>query len=928
MFKGRNNNFYLFILLFLFSRNNFNCQYKDVRISNCLFNDQDKYSLLNEFCFNNVLMFKDKDYHFAKNTNGDLIVQLHDYSENDELSNSRMFYGLKNDGRYIISNDLYIREFNLDVDENKKNKNNKNFELSNSKILFVAIPNIDQIQNEYLLSINSKNSLVELYDLNNIENNYFTWNFYQFFGLNENDAIGLCDFEIFELKKESKYIIAFIPKNFIDENIKNSIFIKKFRFESFNAGAIKEINSIKFEKYVNKKILSVFLMDDKENALGVLTFETNYRRRNSEIMSPFDGSSLRKLNNHNIFNLIFYINYFEIKRTEINHDQIKDHFREEFLFIKSLYMHDYLTLFIFCNYFQSLYFLLYELNYYELTNLISALEFENNRYQPSGAYSIDESINDLVKLDANRFAFVFIGYFDFNYQVCMRRNLQSLYPKGNELAILIININENIREMEMTEYYINFETLKPTSHISLILYNDYLLLGGSVIIEKSYYETENSLDYLSMFMILGYAEGTDSCIDISKFFYNQDSKLNIFEFLYKNFTIKNNIFNYYPLKAIRFTFIPTEIKIIIHYLKNDETEGNAEEDQEKEDEIISNTPYILCSNNENLAYCDNYYDSEYELLFEQDKSLIKNSLYYYIDYQYILADISECLEYIYYYIDDEILENCFNIFEPKIYYGRINRLKFKLCHDYCETCYELGTSKDDQKCESCLPEYQYDYFYFSNRNEENSNICVPEGYYYNRNESKLYSCNLTEDFFFINTINNKRVCYKKEYNESCPFSYPSYQKIIFSCNDCINNYIFWNELNKYSKKCYNKREKYLDEMIKDFQEYIIDIIDTTPINNGDDFTVITEEMTYALSTTKNQKMKINDNMTSINLGKCETALKINYSIPMNDSLYILKVDTLVNNIQKVEYEVYYNFSKNNLTKLNLIVCKDILLQLM
>ena len=70
-------------------------------------------------------------------------------------------------------------------------------------------------------------------------------------------------------------------------------------------------------------------------------------------------------------------------------------------------------------------------------------------------------------------------------------------------------------------------------------------------------------------------------------------------------------------------------------------------------------------------------------------------------------------------------------------------------------------------------------------------------------------------------------------------------------------------------------------------------------------------------------MKINDNMTSINLGKCETALKINYSIPMNDSLYILKVDALVNNMQKVEYEVYYNFSKNNLTKLNLIVCKDI-----
>ena len=32
---------------------------------------------------------------------------------------------------------------------------------------------------------------------------------------------------------------------------------------------------------------------------------------------------------------------------------------------------------------------------------------------------------------------------------------------------------------------------------------------------------------------------------------------------------------------------------------------------------------------------------------------------------------------------------------------------------------------------------------------------------------------------------------------------------------------------------------------------------------------------------------------------------------------------MIENIQKVEYEVYYNFTKNNLTKLNLTVCKNI-----
>ena len=44
---------------------------------------------------------------------------------------------------------------------------------------------------------------------------------------------------------------------------------------------------------------------------------------------------------------------------------------------------------------------------------------------------------------------------------------------------------------------------------------------------------------------------------------------------------------------------------------------------------------------------------------------------------------------------------------------------------------------------------------------------------------------------------------------------------------------------------------------------------------------------------------------------------------MNDSLYILKIDLMVDNIQKIEYELYYNFSTNHLTKLNLTVCKDI-----
>ena len=64
-------------------------------------------------------------------------------------------------------------------------------------------------------------------------------------------------------------------------------------------------------------------------------------------------------------------------------------------------------------------------------------------------------------------------------------------------------------------------------------------------------------------------------------------------------------------------------------------------------------------------------------------------------------------------------------------------------------------------------------------------------------------------------------------------------------------------------------------------------------------------------------------MTTIDLGSCEDKLKEEYNISINDSLYILKIDYFIENKLKIEYEVYYNFSSNNLTKLNLTVCKGI-----
>ena len=43
------------------------------------------------------------------------------------------------------------------------------------------------------------------------------------------------------------------------------------------------------------------------------------------------------------------------------------------------------------------------------------------------------------------------------------------------------------------------------------------------------------------------------------------------------------------------------------------------------------------------------------------------------------------------------------------FFGRTNKLSFKLCHDYCNTCYEIGVDINHQNCVSCLEQYTYDY---------------------------------------------------------------------------------------------------------------------------------------------------------------------------------------------------------------------------
>ena len=65
-------------------------------------------------------------------------------------------------------------------------------------------------------------------------------------------------------------------------------------------------------------------------------------------------------------------------------------------------------------------------------------------------------------------------------------------------------------------------------------------------------------------------------------------------------------------------------------------------------------------------------------------------------------------------------------------------------------------------------------------------------------------------------------------------------------------------------------------------------------------------------------------MANIDLGECENSLRQSYELSDNSTLYIkmIEVSQKEMRIPKIEYHVYAKLNGENLTKLNLDVCKN------
>ena len=277
--KSKINIFIISFFFLLFFKSNF-CQDDEI----CLSYPLNEYG---DECLKNIIKFDHKKYqsnNFAINKKGDLILELteykgcNDYEECDEMSFSKLFYGLTKDGKYYFNNkSSYIHEFNIDIDEETYDPFGfKNFfEIYNSINLFVSIKSDPNKNNQYLFSINQYNSLIELYNITNGNNNYLTWNFYNFFNLNEDDYFFPYECSLFELKKESAYIIVFKPKVKVYEELRNVNFIIKFGFKSFDKNSYEEIKTVQYEQFFDSKIVDIFFMDDSNILVIISYFESD-----------------------------------------------------------------------------------------------------------------------------------------------------------------------------------------------------------------------------------------------------------------------------------------------------------------------------------------------------------------------------------------------------------------------------------------------------------------------------------------------------------------------------------------------------------------------------------------------------------------------------------------------------------------------------
>ena len=605
--------------------------------------------------------------------------------------NYRLFYGLKSNGKYFFkdetNNQTATKEITITYD------NNKYFRYE-SKNIFVSINN-----KEYLFSISvSDEAVVELYDFENenkIESKVNSIK--NFLG----HAIFSFVFSLLKIDNSpGKYLISYISEK--------KYKLGKFEFSKFGLEKNSDFSLNMTSKFYDIKdfdnrIVSCFIMSSE-----IVIFFVNWNKKNYQLY--IYNSELAILNDGNSPNI----------------DNITN-FNDGFgLFSKAYHLENRDAIFI---YFTSPDSNSLKLKIGTISNDSKSFDTkiekslaDDNKYNYNLNY--DVRMNDFVKIDSRRFVYNGLAIND-----------------NKTMYIYLFDLYNDYKSMNIRIYKEVFNQHKLFLEVSADVYNGHLIFTSTAI-------TGNNTIY-SILILFGYANYTDSIINISEYFMDEyvNNEKNLFDKLLENIQIENNIFQYYIDKnEIKLVSIPHEI---LFYNKSSDSE-------------------ILISNGEHLSK---------DFTFKQNVTVEKNDEYYYLDYQPIIKEPT----YENYnngtinYEEVNKIDSYQINYKQKLFYGRTITVQFKLCHRYCQKCLKYGYNDNNQFCLSCLPNYRY----FDEK--EFNSTCVPEGYFYDNEENKLAQCNDSNSKFYINLTDSKKICFKSSHE--CPEEYPFLNT---TNNECLN----------------------------------------------------------------------------------------------------------------------------------------------
>ena len=470
------------------------CSKEEIELNTCII-DNEKVKIQ---YISNWIIIGEEGYRYI-NIDSDEYNNIVVQTSKSEESGDRIFYGLQNNGRYLFKDDNQNEYPYLIITQDKVG-DAKRFE---GESLFIKLcdrngPSSDI--NNYFLSIAKGGQNAELFDFKNKDCSKKASEIF----IDENIYSDRGTFQRIINKENKEYTYLYLFSAVIKEGNNYKLFLKTFYFTDNNLDSSEEGEEEEEEEEeeeincIESKMISCF-----ETLAGkIICF---YRKSNS--------------------NKNFY--YIFVSQCCFKNNQnykFKDAGSSD-LFYKAIHLKEEIGVF---SYFQEelndnpkLSFLIFDKdNNYQFYKTFGTVEL-NFKDQFNGNYML----NDILKISATKICYI------------------SPNEEKKELYVVIITLSANGESMDIKYYnqliyaqnhYMIYQDLR------LALFNNkFIALGASVC-------PYDSNDHYASFLIFSYPNSTDDTIDLIKLLNETNEEIASIGFnLEKNTKIENNLFEYY-----------------------------------------------------------------------------------------------------------------------------------------------------------------------------------------------------------------------------------------------------------------------------------------------------------------------------------------------------------------------------------------------